>query len=343
MCVLAEGNHAAVGAVVDGPLIGVELRVEAAKEGNALFERLVGGVGYTVEPREEVYQRATDRDAGPKVTGVRPDRLVSLIGGVGEAPALRAAGVGGIIAHGDSRRTVHGAVLEAREESAMPAVGALIHDDVDHATQRAAVLSLDAGGLQLHFLDEVHGDVGVRVATDKVACLLTFNEVGVLRVCAATDGEADAAAVGAVARRGAAGAVAALGIAHERLVAGRGGKLNDRLEGRSVGNILKDIYGNVGECSVGGGINQWSLGADLDHGPDLADFELKVNSRKMTDLKNQSIALQGFKSLRLHCQRVGAWRDVGETVVTAGISLDLLGADEVRSRDNHLGAGNDCA
>lgn len=62
----------------------------------------------------------------------------------------------------------------------MPVVGALIHDDVDYATERATILSFHARSLHLYFLDEVHGDVGMRIAANEVGRLLTFNQVRVL-------------------------------------------------------------------------------------------------------------------------------------------------------------------
>src|SRR5260370_599696 len=77
------------------------------------------------------------------------------------------------------------------ESRAVKRIGALLHDDVDHAAQGAAVFRLDAGGLNLDFLDELEGDVGLGSATGDVLRVLAFHKEGVLRISSATDGETD--------------------------------------------------------------------------------------------------------------------------------------------------------
>ena len=169
----------------------------------------------------------------------------------------------------------------------MPFVGAFVHDHVDHAAQCAAILGLNARGLHLYFRDEVEWNVGVGVTADDVGRLLAFNQVGVLRVGAAADREAEGAAVAAVAGRGAAAAVAQHVAAFQRLIARRRGKLNDRLERSPVRNILEHVFRDIGQRAVGGGIDHRPLGLDLNHGADRADFQRKVDGGEVADLKRQ--------------------------------------------------------
>ena len=80
----------------------------------------------------------------------------------------------------------------------MVAIAAFPHDDVHHATQRAAVLRFVAGGLDLDFLNEVEGNVGVGIAADEVSRVLTFHQIGILGVRSTADGVAERLPVGAL-------------------------------------------------------------------------------------------------------------------------------------------------
>ncbi len=81
------------------------------------------------------------------------------------------------------------------------------------------MLGFDARTLDLHFLDEVKRNVGVRVAADQVGRFLAFYEVGVFRVGAAGDREAVVASVGGAARRITASSIRA-GASFQRFVSG---------------------------------------------------------------------------------------------------------------------------
>jgi len=94
---------------------------------------------------------------------------------------------------------------------------------------------------------------------------------------------------------------------------------------------------DVRERGGGGGVDQRSLGADLDDGLDRANSEGQVHTGEMADFENQAFALEGVKALRRHRECVGAWRKVGEAVVAAGVCSDFLGTDERRSRDHNPG------
>ena len=112
----------------------------------------------------------------------------------------------------------------------MIAALALSHYDVDDATESAAVFGFDSRTLHLHFLDEVKGNVGMRIPTDNVGGRLTFHQVGVFGIGTAGNRISEGVSVAAVARRGAPGAVRHTSATHQRFVGGRRGKLDDRLE-----------------------------------------------------------------------------------------------------------------
>ena len=69
----------------------------------------------------------------------------------------------------------------------MNLVAAFFHDDVGHATQCATVFGFDTRTLDLDFVDEIEGNVRVRITADVVGCILAFDEVSVFRVRSATD------------------------------------------------------------------------------------------------------------------------------------------------------------
>ena len=187
MGILAERHHPAIRAIVQKALVGVELGIKTGKEEYAIPELLVDGVRDAVKLREQIHDRSANGDARVEIAGVWPDGLVNLSRWIDGSPrSCRSAGTR-IVAQGRGTRAVQGAVLERREYRAVPGVGALVQDHVDHATQRAAILGLNARGLHLHFRDEIHGDVGMREAADDVGRFLAFNQVGVFRVCAAAD------------------------------------------------------------------------------------------------------------------------------------------------------------
>src|SRR5262249_1995138 len=85
---------------------------------------------------------------------------------------------------------VHGVALIVRPHIAVPRVSTTLSDDIDDAAERAAVLSLDAAGLHLDFLDELERSVSRRLARDHAAGLHTVDEVGVLSRSATVDLEA---------------------------------------------------------------------------------------------------------------------------------------------------------
>src|SRR5712671_4776614 len=97
------------------------------------------------------------------------------------------------------------------------------------------MFGLDARSLNLHFLNEIERHVGVRVAADEVCRILTFNKVPVFRVRSPAYLVPGGSAVRttcwrAAARPRSSDAHSAL----QGLIAGRGSKLDDRLEGLTV-------------------------------------------------------------------------------------------------------------
>ena len=59
---------------------------------------------------------------------------------------------------------------------------------INNAAERSTVLSFLASALDLDFLDEVERYVCVGIATDQARGLLTFDEIGILRIGSAADG-----------------------------------------------------------------------------------------------------------------------------------------------------------
>src|SRR5262249_15251580 len=143
--------------------------------------------------------RATEREAGENVAGLIFLGDIFLERGIGEPPRTRSrtrrysSGVRIVAAEG-GRSRIHRVVFEIAENGAVPRVAALLHDDVDHATEGAAVFGLDAGVLDFDLVDEVEGNAGARVAADQIGGFLTFHKVRIFGVCTTGKGEAVVAA-----------------------------------------------------------------------------------------------------------------------------------------------------
>ena len=62
----------------------------------------------------------------------------------------------------------------------MIGIAALLHDDVDYTTKRATMLGFDTRGLNLDFLNELEGNVGVGGASGDILRVLPFDQIGAL-------------------------------------------------------------------------------------------------------------------------------------------------------------------
>ena len=322
--VAVEALHAGIvviGAEVDAAVLRAVLRSKSEESKDAIL-----------------HQRSADDEAGLDVAGVIFLGLVVL------RVVIEARRIGRQCSHGVSHRTVRieagigrrRAVQEAgfrrNREGAMPAVGATFHEDVDHATQSTAMLGFNTRGLDLHFLNELKGDIGMRIAANQVGRVLAFHQVRVLRVCAAGNRETETAAVTAVARRGAAragSASSAIGAGtRQRLIAGRRCKLNHRLERTSVRNILNHVRGHVGGCRRGCNVNQRSRRRHFHNGLLAAHLQGEFQARQVADLDRDALTLERGEARRLHGDSIHTGRQVGETIVARRIGGRSFAANQ---------------
>ena len=78
--------------------------------------------------------------------------------------------------------TVQRVRLVSEKSAAVIAIATLLHNDVDHAAQRAAVLRFNAGSLHLNFLNELERYIGVGVAAGNIFSVLSFYEIAALGI-----------------------------------------------------------------------------------------------------------------------------------------------------------------
>src|ERR1700757_2888507 len=98
--------------------------------------------------------------------------------------------------------TIHRVRFVSTEKRAVVAVAALLHNHVNDAAKGTAVLGFDARRLDLHFLNELEGNVGVGCATGDVFRILTIDEVSTFRISGPSNGETDSQAIAGSARQG---------------------------------------------------------------------------------------------------------------------------------------------
>ena len=79
--------------------------------------------------------------------------------------------------------------------------------------------------------------------------------------------------------------------AFQRLVAGRGRKLNHRLKGRSARDEVDYVLGDVRQRGNGGDINRWGRPAHLNHCRFNTNGDGQVERWKVTYLENQPHAV----------------------------------------------------
>src|ERR1700733_15996237 len=181
-------------------------------------------------------------------------------------------------------------VLKLHEDRTVKLGGALLHDNINNATESSTILGLHARALDLDFLNKIEGHVRVRVPADQIRRLLPFNEIRVLGIGTPGDRISKRAAVAAIARRDTAAAIGRR-VSHQRLVASRGSKLNDRLKGCSARDEVDYILGDVRERCHSCDINRGSRRAHLNHSGFTANRKCQVDSRKVAYLENQPLAL----------------------------------------------------
>ena len=171
LCVLAEtqlGARSHAGESAPSGLVDVGYRAFFV----CPFGREGGKEKYFV-----AHQRQTNSATGKGIAGVVPLGLVLLPYRIGlgiEAHLVR------IVARLRPRGAVQAPIVEANPQRTMKIVGALVHDHVDHATQRTAVFRLHARGVHHHLIDEVEGNISAGVAANQIGRLLAFNQVRVL-------------------------------------------------------------------------------------------------------------------------------------------------------------------
>ncbi len=207
----AAGNDRAIRGIQDFALELIEFRIESGETEYAVLQN--GSA--KGEARKDIAGLIVLRDIFLKIR-------ISLEGGMG-SQGDRLLGGSRVVATVSGSMGVQGVIFEIGEYGAVVVVGSLFHDNVDDAAESATVFGLNAGVLDFDFIDKVERNGGAGIAADEIGRFLTFDEVRIFRVRAASDGE--------TARSGASRAIARIttdrSVAQERLISRGGSKLND--------------------------------------------------------------------------------------------------------------------
>ena len=191
----------------------------------------------------------------------------------------------------------------------MPDVGTTFGNGVNDATQSAAVLGLEAAGLDLYFLDEIGLEVLADAAVLNVGGVDAIDQVNILTVACAVDLETPGAARCTTLHR---------------LLSRARSKRNYGLERASLRNICQLILGNRHRDLTLSHVHGRRLGPNFHDFAGGTHFQLDVDVWQAAHIERNAFVLHDAKALRGDRQRIGARRKTGKPVKTSGIGFRFL-------------------
>ena len=191
----------------------------------------------------------------------------------------------------------------------MPDVGTTFGNGVNDATQRAAVLGLEAAGLDLYFLDEIGLEVLADAAVLNVGGVDAIDQVNILTVACAVDLETPGAARCTTLHR---------------LLSRARSKRNYGLERASLRNICQLILRNRDRDLTLSYVHGRRLGSNFNDFASGTHFQLGVNIWQAAHIERNAFALQDAKTLCGDGQRIGARRKTRKAIKPTRISFRCL-------------------